>query len=137
MKIFSNTCLYFIMLCHFLLVCFIVITPFTNCNYILLLHSILVPFIMLHWILNDNTCVLTLVEKKIRTHINGGIEVDDIECFTCQLINPIYDFKSNYENYSTVIYLLTIILWLTSVTKLVYKYCNGDIKSFIDLFIIK
>jgi len=92
---------------------------------------------MLHWILNDNTCVLTLIEKKIRTHINGGIQVNDMECFTCQLINPIYDFRSNYDDYSTLIYLLTILLWLISISKLFYKYCNGNIKTLLDLFIIK
>ena len=92
---------------------------------------------MLHWYLNDNTCVLTTIETNIRKHINGADDIDENECFTCQLINPVYDFRSNYDDYSTIIYILTILLWSISVCKLIHKYCSGEITSVLDLFIIK
>lgn len=116
---------------HLLLVGFIVAVPFTNSNYFLLLHAILVPFIIFHWILNDNTCVLTIIEKKIRKDYMN--KTDDEDCITCKLIEPVYDFKKNYSQFTTIIYVITIILWLISVSRLVYKYRSGQIESFSDL----
>ena len=43
-----------IVLCHILLVCFAVLSPFTNSNYILFMHAIIIPFIIAHWLLNNN-----------------------------------------------------------------------------------
>lgn len=122
-----------VMLCHIFVVLFVIITPFTNYNYFLILHAVAVPFIMIHWILNDNTCMLTTVEKHIRTKINGE-SPDSNDCFTCRIINPIYDFKSNYEQYSTFIYIITISLWLITMFKLYNKWKSGDISTISDLF---
>lgn len=124
--------LYFIMFIHLIFILFVIFVPFTNSNYLLLLHSIIIPFIMLHWVTNENICALTLVEKKIRTQLYGEDNADD--CFTCRLIEPIYDFKKNYAAYTIFIYLFTTGLWLISVTKLYLKYHNGQITSFMDLF---
>ena len=118
---------------HILLILFIIIVPFTNSNYLLLLHVIIIPFIMLHWVLNDNTCVLTLIEKNIREQLYGTKPEKD-ECFTCNLIEPIYDFKKNYQSMSTIIYIITFVLWSISVYKLYSKWHNGEIKTFSDLF---
>lgn len=89
---------------------------------------------MLHWVINDNTCVLSVLEHKIRQKMNNGAPIDKNECFTAKLINPIYDFKENNKEYSTFIYLLTTCLWAISLSKLYYKYKSGEIKSFGDLF---
>jgi len=78
-------------LLHTLFVIFVVITPFTNSTYLLFLHFVVIPFIIIHWLLNNNTCALTLMEKKLRKELYK-IE-DDNECFTCKLIEPVYDFK--------------------------------------------
>jgi hypothetical protein len=121
--------LYLIKILHILLVLFIIISPFLNINFILALHFIIVPFIILHWILNDNKCALTLIEKNIRNRIYGD-ENDNNDCFTCKLIEPIYDFKSDYETMSHIIYIITISLWIITSTKLYLKYRCGEIKSF-------
>lgn len=122
----------FITLIHLLLVIFICVVPFLNMNYLLLLHVIIVPFIILHWALNDNTCALTLAEKHLTKIVYG--DVDEEECFTCKLINPVYDFKKNYETFSVIIYCITIGLWLISAGTLLYKYKSGSIKTWPDLF---
>lgn len=122
----------FITFIHILLVLFVVIVPFTNINYLLLLHAIIVPFIMLHWILNNNTCALTLMEKHLKKIVYG--EIDENECITCKLIEPIYDFKNNYESFSKIIYSITLGLWMLSIGKLYYKYHTGQINNFINLF---
>jgi hypothetical protein len=133
----NNILLNLILICHFFVVCFVVLVPFIGNNYMLLLHSILVPFMMLHWILNDNTCVLSTIETKIRERMNDGKPLDRNECFTCKLIDPIYDFSSNYESYSNMIYVITIILWIISISKLYCGFSTGSIKSISDVLVFK
>jgi hypothetical protein len=118
---------------HVLLILFIIIIPFTNYNYLLLLHAIIVPFIMFHWILNDNTCILTIIEKHLRKQIYGETAKAE-DCFTCRLIEPIYDFANNYDTLSKIIYVVTFSLWLFGVYRLYSKYQSGEIKSFYELF---
>ena len=120
---------------HILYILFIIIVPFTNSNFLLLIYVVFVPFMMLHWVLNDNTCVLTLIECNLRTQLYGEAPKKD-ECFTSRLIEPIYDFKSNYESMSTAIYVITIALWALAVYKLYSKYTCGEITSFDDLFLL-
>lgn len=76
--------------------------------------------------LNDNTCVLTTIEKKIRENMG---QKDDGKCFTCKLIEPVYDFKDNNSEYSALIYGLTISLWLISCCKL-----KSNVRKFNDFF---
>ena len=119
-------------LLHVLFVIFVIVTPFVNSNYFLMLHIIFLPFMMLHWICNDNTCVLTIIERNLKRKLYG--KIDEEECITCKLIEPVYDFRKNYSNFSLIIYSITIILWLISVGQLAYKYKSGEITSYIDLF---
>ena len=122
-----------ITLVHILFILFIVVVPFTNSNYLLMLHVIVVPFMIAHWIINDNTCVLTIIEKKMRKEMYGT-EPDPNDCFTCRLIEPIYDFNKNHNALSAIIYGITISLWALSVYKLYSRYRSGSITSFVDLF---
>ena len=117
---------------HVIFVLFVVVTPFTNSNYFLFVHAIFIPFLLLHWILNNNTCMLTIVERKLRKEL--GKNTDENDCFTCKLIEPIYDFSKNYKTFSIIIYTITILLWLISLGKLVWKYKNNQITSYKDLF---
>ena len=112
-------------------VLFVVLTPFFGNNYFLMLHVMSIPFMMLHWVANDNNCALTLMEKKIREKIYGKVNKND--CFTCKIIEPIYDFKNNYKERATFIYSVTTLLWLISLYKLNKKYRDGKIKNFYDL----
>jgi hypothetical protein len=86
---------------------------------------------ILHWITNNDTCVLTTIEKAARK-IKTKEEED--ECFTCKLINPVFNFKKNNEQSSKMIYIVTITLWLLSIIKLGLKYQNGKITKMKDLF---
>lgn len=122
-----------IKLIHILIILYVIIIPFTNSKYLLLLHSVFVPFMILHWVTNNNTCVLTTVERQLRSNEK---KLKDEDCFTCQLIEPIFDFKKNYSAFSTSIYILTIALWSVSSCKLYRKYKTGEITKLKDLFII-
>lgn len=123
---------------HYIFVLFIIGAPFIGSNYILLLHAIIVPFMMIHWICNNNTCALTIVERTLRKQINKNKVDKDIEedCITCKMIEPIYDFNKNYKAFSVGIYLITIGLFLISSGRLLYRYEKGSINNFSDLFIL-
>ncbi len=127
--------LYLIVIFHFLFICFTVFVPFCNNNYLLFMHAIIIPFIILHWVLNDNTCALSQIESHIRKKLNkSNYDIDD--CFTCKIINPIYDFKKNNEDSSPFIYGITILLWTISTYKLYSNYRNG-LFSLNDLMTVK
>jgi hypothetical protein len=110
----QNIILYLVKLIHILVILFIVITPFIGNNYLLLIHFIVTPFIILHWLLNDNTCCLTIMEKVLAKDKNyKGI--------LSKIIEPVYDFKKNNESYSILIYAATFVFWSIST----YKLYNG------------
>lgn len=132
MSFINDSLLIMINIIHLIVIIFVLAAPFSNSNYLMLLHIIVVPFIMLHWLLNNNTCCLTVAEKYIRQKtITTKIKEED--CFTYQLIAPIYDFSKNHEGFATFIYILTISVWLLSVYNLSQKICSGEIKKLDDL----
>ncbi len=123
-----------ILICHIVVVLFVILTPFSNSNYLLFMHSLIVPFIIFHWYTNNNICALTLFEKEIRKKLNKNSNGDD--CFTCKIIEPIYDFKKNNHHRTQTIYTITLLLWIVTLFKLYNKYRNKEITNFYDLFII-
>jgi hypothetical protein len=132
MAFINYSILLLITVLHLIIVLFIIITPFLNSNYLLTLHVITVPFIIFHWIINNNTCSLTVAEKLIRKKTYGDI-LNDNDCFTYNLIAPIYDFNKNYEDFSKFIYFFTFTLLSISSYKLFIKFYNKEILSFNDL----
>jgi hypothetical protein len=132
MSFINDSLLILINIIHLIVILFILATPFTNSNYLMILHIIVVPFIILHWLLNNNTCCLTIAEKYIRQSKSGTIIKED-ECFTYKLIAPIYDFNKDNQSFSIFIYILTIGVWLISVYKISDKICTGKINSINDL----
>ena len=128
MTIINDSIILLITVLHILVVLFVIIAPFSDSNYLLIMHIILIPFIVLHWVLNNNTCSLTLAEKYIR-EISYGIKSDDKDCFVYQFIAPIYDFNKDHEVYSNFIYTVTLGLWAISVYKLNSNIETGKIKT--------
>ena len=133
MYIIDTILLYIIVIVHTLIVMFFLLVPFFGNNYMLLMHVVFLPFIVLHWLFNNNTCILSTIEIYIRQRL--GMDDDKNKCFTCKLINPIYDFVSDYNQWSNIIYTVTLILWLISVYKLLHAYSIGKIQKFDDLLL--
>ena len=131
MSFINDTLLILINIIHLIVIIFVLATPFSNSNYLLLVHIIVVPFIMLHWILNNNTCCLTIAEKYIRQK-TIGTKIKEEDCFTYQLIAPIYDFSKDHEAFAIFIYILTTCVWLISVYNISYKLCSGQITNIDD-----
>jgi hypothetical protein len=132
MGFINETILLFINVLHIIVIIFVLCAPFSGSNYFLSLHVMLVPFILLHWILNNNTCSLTVAEKFIREKAYGKPVKED-DCYSFKLIAPIYDFNKNHESYSNFTYILTVSLWLVSVYNMNAKISSGEIRSFQDL----
>lgn len=124
--------LYIIVILHFIFVMFVVITPFIGNNYFLLLHAITVPFMMLHWYVNDNNCVLTLMEKQIRYNLYGTIPDPD-DCFMHRLIAPIYDFRKNNDDMSSFLYIVTFGLWIYTLIRLYNNFMDGKLSKLQDI----
>ncbi len=96
---------------HFLLVLFIVITPFCGTQYMLSMHFLLVPLILGHWLTNQTVCALTEIEKLL-----SGKTCDD-ETFFGRLVGPVYKFRSQKEE-NLFLWTLMITLWFITFTKL-------------------
>jgi len=131
MSFINDSLLIMINIIHLIVIIFVLGAPFSDSNYLILLHVIVVPFIMLHWILNNNTCCLTVAEKYIREK-TSSTKINQDDCFTYQLVAPIYDFSKNHEKFSFFIYILTTSVWTLSVCNLVRKIYNGEITKLVD-----
>lgn len=127
-----ETALYLIVILHFMFVMFVILTPFVGNNYFLLLHAVMVPFMMVHWYTNDNSCALTMMEKNLRKKLYG-VEPDPNDCFTYNLIAPVYDFNKNNTDMSIIIYLITFGLWGYTLARLYSNYRNGKLSKLDDL----
>ena len=81
----------FIKVVHFLLVVFIIVTPFCGTPYMLSMHFLIVPFIMGHWLTNQSVCALTEMEKLL-----SGKDCDE-DTFFGKIVGPVYKFKTQRE----------------------------------------
>lgn len=117
----------FIVVLHFIFVLFIALVPFFAGNYFMILHAVVVPFMMAHWYLNDNNCALTIMEKNLRKAMYGE-DPDPNDCFTYNLIAPVYDFKKNNSDMSSIIYIITIGLWLITLYRLYGNWKAGKLQ---------
>lgn len=131
MSFINDSLLILINIIHLIVIIFVLGAPFSNSNYLILIHVIVVPFIMLHWILNNNTCCLTIAEKYIREKTSSS-KINQEDCFTYQLVAPIYDFSKNHEAFSIFIYILTTCVWIISVCGLAKKISDGNITKLSD-----
>lgn len=120
----------FIKIIHLIVFLFIVLAPTSNFGSVLLLHLVSVPVLISHWLTNDHRCILTLIEHEIK-----GENYDANNCFTCKIIDPIYDFKNNHNERRFVIYFIVIILWLITVMKIIKLKKNKEINSIVDLIL--
>lgn len=80
-------------------------------------------------------CCLTVAENYIR-NITNGTKINIQDNFTYKLIAPIYDFNKNHQQFSIIIYIVTLLLWSIAMSNLTIKYNSGQIKTFNDIIII-
>lgn len=95
---------------HALLVIFIILVPFIGQKDLLEIHAIIIPFILLHWYINDSTCMLTEIEK----HITGK---DATDTFMGRLFEPVYKFKTK-EGENIFLWMAMLSLWLVTMCRI-------------------
>jgi hypothetical protein len=95
---------------HLLFILFVTITPFVvNHPVGLLYYCFILFFLGIHWYTNDDTCVLTLIESKLR----GKKSTDT---FMGKLISPIYKI-SHVEIHIFTAFLFLFALYKSEVWK--------------------
>jgi len=95
---------------HCILIIFIVFGVFSDNKTINNTHTALLFSILAHWILNDNSCFLTQIEKKITN------TEDDQSTFIYKVISPFYKIDDSYIG--KIVHLITLVLFGISVYKL-------------------
>lgn len=108
--------MFIITLLHLLVLAWALLAPFTRVlrvSYILLM-----PVIMLHWVLLDDTCALTLLEN----HIRG---CDTKESFVHQFVSKIYNVPDG---------LLGSLTWAYSITTWLYAISQVSKEDFREAF---
>ena len=88
---------------HVLLLLFVVLTPFIGTPEWILIDLMLMVSIYLHWIVNDNTCALTVLEKTLRG------TPDDKETFFGRLFGEMYTFgRDNKLSWAIIVVLMLV-----------------------------
>jgi len=98
-------------LLHMAFIAWMVMVPFSDNEPMLVLHLFTVPFLWFHWIMNDDTCSLTLIEMKLR-----GLETCE-KSFFYSLVSPVY--KPKDDDVRAVAWVAAIGLWLVTLSKVV------------------
>lgn len=95
-------------LLHGLFVLFCLLAPFvTNNEAILTYHFLIVPIVVLHWLFNNDICVLTEIESLLAT---GSDESSDT--FIGKVLNPVIKIERWH------IRVIALIVWVMSFIKL-------------------
>jgi len=91
---------------HTLIILFVVFAPFTKYTPFLILHVTFCISLLVHWIGNNNSCSLTLLESSLR-----GIQPN--QSYSHKFIAPMYDISQS--SWSTICYTITVSLMMLSI----------------------
>lgn len=106
----NSTLLTLVKVIHWIIILLNIFVPFMDNPYLLQLYVICVPFMWLHWMTNDDTCALTLMESRLRG-------VSSNETFLHEIISPIYKFQGRRMENSTW-WIISYILWSVAMLRL-------------------
>ena len=94
---------------HAAFLAFVVLAPLTGSETLLLFHAIAIPLLWVHWLANDDGCILTVLEASARG-------VDAGETFMQRLVGPVYKLEG--EHARALAWIGTGALWGLSLSKL-------------------
>jgi hypothetical protein len=94
---------------HAVFLAFVVLAPLTGSETLLLFHAIAIPLLWVHWLANDDGCILTVLEASARG-------VDAGETFMQRLVGPVYKLEG--EHARALAWIGSGALWALSVYKL-------------------
>jgi len=97
----------FIWLIHMLFVALNVVAPFSGSDILLRYHVVMMPFLYVHWMTNDDTCALTIMEERVR-----GLKTKK-ESFFHKIVSPVYKYHAC--GIDVMVWVLSYILWAWSM----------------------
>ena len=122
---------------HVFIILFVILVPcLLDIPSLLLLHIVGCISLIIHWLNNDNSCSLTLLECSLR-----GISKEN--ALSHRFIAPLYNVSDN--QWITLLYIFTITLMCTSFFKVYYnktlsivcsKLCKLDKNSSMQDYIL-
>lgn len=96
---------------HLAYVAFVAWAPFSGHRGAMVLHALTTPMLWVHWLLNDDQCALTLLEKAVR-----GVEDD--RSFFHALVSPVYKVRD--ADLRVACWAASVALWLVCVSRLTW-----------------
>ena len=102
---------------HILVVLFFVVTPFLDVEKygpLLVLHALSTIFIWFHWVVNDDTCALTVIESQMR-----GLSWEEAKSgksFFHNLVSPIYKIED--DQVREISWGISFVLWIITMVKI-------------------
>lgn len=109
---------------HICLILFIIVVPFWKGSSwaLLCLHAMACMTLIAHWIMNEDTCFLTLVECFFR-----GVQPD--KSFMHSLVSPVYKIED--EELKRWVMRITPLLAITSLSRIYWNW--DDVRRDIQL----
>lgn len=102
---------------HYTIIAYFCLAPFLETRRLqMLLYLILCLFLSLHWITNNNTCLLTQLEN----HYYGNTKISREKGFLNNLINPI--FEINDRHIYTILFIFFCIVLVRYLDCISYNY---------------
>lgn len=106
----------FIFVLHVLIFIFVVSVPFIGSDMLVLLNLVFMVGILVHWICNNNICILTVIEKAVRG------TPDDTQTFFGKLFGGVYSFgKDSRISWWILSFLILLSLYKVIKGKVVQK----------------
>ena len=107
---------------HMFVVCFILFIPFMKVPWLVnLLHTVSVMSLLLHWYLDQDVCVLTILESAL-----SGVRLS--ESFMYKLVSPIYRIRDS--DLKKIVWVVTPVLGMITLKKLYDDYVHGNVQFF-------
>lgn len=94
--------LFLVQLVHLYIVLFMLIVPFQDQTNLHVLHVFSGLSILTHWLANDNTCFLSLVEAQLRG-------IDKSKGFVHSLVAPVYELNATQSTMLAYIVLFSMM----------------------------
>lgn len=97
---------------HVAFVAFMALAPFSGDRVVLVLHLVTTPFLWVHWLLNDDTCALTLLESRLR-----GVPAE--ASFVHSLVGPVYKLRDG--DVRVACWVASVALWAVTLRKVGWR----------------
>jgi len=106
----------FVSFLHLLVLFWVLVAPFHKD--LRVSYVVLMPIIMIHWVILDDSCILTLLEKHIR-----GCSGD--ESYVHRFVSKIYNVPDGVLGVLTWVYALTT--WFYAVSQVSWKELQSNL----------